>query len=595
MKKLASLNLIRQNTNIPLLIFLIFFLNVKLVVKIFALLFIMLYYRNMKWGLSWKNSRLPVFYILIILLEFVKYLLFTQNFSLNYGLVFCIGISQWAFCFFAIHHLKLAIDSELPSTINNTIRVFYLLNFIVSLFFLTILIFHPAWLTYWGQGKDISFSHPSAGDAIIGISFDSSTLNATINCLGLIYFLYKKDYTFCLICLVIIGICTSNVSFIFIMVTMLIMIGTVRSNQLRVITLLAASALVFFYLSISAANRLYIHDYFAQLYIDNKYPSLAENEKAILPKPDTISKHALIQKSELPPVKIPKENTLAGTLADSSKKSKSPIQVLGNRDRIIKSPHTPAGKVDTVFPAANLENTDPQTRKDSIKAKRTEFIINAKRRSDSIHNIYSINKSKLKKAIDQLFTLNDHSKIISSPGDSTHYLMISRQDYDSKPGKLISFFQTYAYLKTNARHLFFGAGIGNFSSKLAFRASGVGILGSYPKKYIYTAPDFRYNHLNTFEYYIHESAGRHSVLNFPFSVFNQLFGEYGLIGMALFIIFYLGYFISRFRRLTYGRYMLFILLGFFLMEYWFEFLSLVVIFELFLLLNIKEGTKKEIV
>jgi hypothetical protein len=596
MKKFASLNLIRQNTNIPLLIFLIFFLNVKLVVKIFALLFIMLYYRNMKWGLSWKNSRLPVFYILIILLEFVKYLLFTQNFSLNYGLVFCIGISQWAFCFFAIHHLKLAIDKEPITTINNTIRIFYFLNFVVSLFFLVLLIFYPLWLTYWGQGKDISFSHPSAGDAIIGISFDSSTVNATINCLGLIYFLYKRDYIFCFICLGIIGICTSNVSFIFIIVTLMVMIGTVRSNQLRVITFLAASILVFFYLSISAANRLYIHDYFAQLYILNKNPSLAiENANAVLKKPDTISQHPMIQKSEHLSLESTKGGNLKTTREDSSNKSRPPDQAFAKKDHMIRPEHQHSKKIDSFLRTADFAKTDSQIRIASVRAEKVDFIINAKRRSDSIHNVYSINKSKLKKAIKQLLTLNDHFKSISSPGDSAHYLMISKEDYDSKPGKLISFFQTYAYLKTNTSHLFFGSGVGNFSSKLAFRASGVGILGTYPKQIIYTAPDFRYNHLSTFEYYINESAGRHSVLNFPFSVYNQLFGEYGLIGTALFVIFYLGFFISRYRRLSYGRYMLFILLGFFFMEYWFEFLSLVVIFELFMLLNIKEGREKGVV
>jgi hypothetical protein len=72
-------------------------------------------------------------------------------------------------------------------------------------------------------------------------------------------------------------------------------------------------------------------------------------------------------------------------------------------------------------------------------------------------------------------------------------------------------------------------------------------------------------------------------------VYNQVLGEYGITGAILFIVFYLGYFVSKYRRLSYGRYLIIILLGFFLMEYWFESLSLIVIFELFMLLNIKEG------
>ena len=71
--------------------------------------------------------------------------------------------------------------------------------------------------------------------------------------------------------------------------------------------------------------------------------------------------------------------------------------------------------------------------------------------------------------------------------------------------------------------------------------------------------------------------------------YNQILGEYGLTGALLFAVFYLGYFLKHLRRLSYGRFMLIALMGFFLMDYWFESFSLVVIFELFLLLNMKEG------
>jgi hypothetical protein len=485
MKKFASLNFSRQNTNLPLLIFLVFFLNVKFVIKILAILFILLYNWNFKWGLSWRRSRLPLFYCLIAGFEIIKYIFITRNYRLDYGLVFSLGIMQWGFCLLAIHQLKLAIERNKPAIIHNTIRAFFLLNFLVSLFFLILLLFHPAWLTYWGQGRDISFSHPSGGDAILGISFDNSTVNATINALGLIYFLYKRDYLLSIICLVIIVICTSNVSFLFIMATLLLMILTVRSNKLRLNTILAALTLIILYFSSSANNRKYIHNYFVQLYILNKNPAL--------------------------------------------------------------------------FNASHVDDS-----------------------------VYAIDNNKLKRSFGHLFSLHDHSQIVVTPYGPRTYLYVSNTDFNSKPGKLISFFQTYVYLKSNICHLIFGAGIGNFSSKLAFRASGVNILGTYPKRYTYTSPDFEYNHLRTFNHYINGPPSQHSVMNFPFSVYNQLLGEYGMIGALLFVIFYFGFFVSRYRLLTYGKYMLPILLGFFLMEYWFEFFSLVIIFELFMLLDISE-------
>jgi hypothetical protein len=486
MKKFFSLYFSRQNTHIPLLIFLIFFLNVKFVVKIGAILFMMFYSMNFRFGFSGKNSRLPLFYLLIIFVECLKYLVVTRNFGLEYGLVFSLGMLQWGFCLLSIHYLKSIVEQTSPLVMHQTIKTFYLLNFGVSLFFLALLLLHPSWLAYWGQGENISMANPSAGDAIIGISFDNSSVNATINALGLIYFLYKKEYVFSLLCLLIIVFCTSNASFLFILFTLLLMILTIGSSSLRIRSLLAALTLIVLYFSFSPSNRDYFRNYFVQLDILNKNPKLFST----------------------------------GPVADS---------------------------------------------------------------------VYAVSPNRQSKSVGHLFSLHNHSRIIRDSAGSGYYLYISNTDYDSKPGKLISFLQTYVFLQSKISHLIFGAGIGNFSSKLAFRASGVHILGSYPSKYTYASTDFKNNHLRSFEHYIHGPPSQHTVLNFPFSVYNQILGEYGLTGALLFAVFYLGYFLKHLRRLSYGRFMLIALMGFFLMDYWFESFSLVVIFELFLLLNMKEG------
>src|SRR5580693_8136751 len=96
--KRQNLAKIFNNANIQLLIFLIFFLNVKFIVKVVAIVFIIVSSRNFKFGFSLKNSRLPLFYLFIILLEFIKYLLVIRNYSLDYSLVFCMGILQWVLC-----------------------------------------------------------------------------------------------------------------------------------------------------------------------------------------------------------------------------------------------------------------------------------------------------------------------------------------------------------------------------------------------------------------------------------------------------------------------------------------------------------------
>ena len=503
MKKRNFLNSVTRDINLPLLIFLILFLNVKFIFKLLALVFMILYSRNLKLGLSWKKSRLPQFYLAIILIELVKYVLFTRNFTLAYSLVFCLGILQWSISLLALHHIKLFIEKDDSRKVHNTIKAFFALNFLVSIFFLLVLLFHPTWLSFWGQGTNLTFNHPSAGDAILGISFDASTVNASINCLGLIYFLYKREVLFSFLCAIIIVCCTSNIIFLLTLGILIIMILTVRSKQLRLRTAVMTFAILALYIPYSPKNRTYMRDYLVQLYIVNK-------EKQPL---DTENYHIRSQ--------------------------------------------------DSIITFAN-PNESP---------------------NDSV---YSFSDKKIEKAIYNLLSVKNIRQDLG-----TGYIVIPDEFYQSKPGKFASFIQTFFYLKHSFKHLLLGSGIGNFSSKLAFRASGVKILGTYPQKYVYISPDFRHNHLFTFRYYYEASASKHSIINYPFSFYNQILGEYGLIGALVFAIFYLGYFTTRYRRLSYGRYLLLALLGFLLFDYWFESFTLVILFELLILLNIKEGREPD--
>jgi hypothetical protein len=151
MKRLISSNLLNK-INVPLLLFLIFFLNVKFVVKVIAIVILTLYYMNFKFGLSWKKTRLPLFYFLIILIEIIKFIFITRNYSVNYMIVFSFGILQWAISLLAIHYLKFFVEQDTIIRIHNTIRSFFLINFLISLFFLSLLIFSPSLLGFWGHG-----------------------------------------------------------------------------------------------------------------------------------------------------------------------------------------------------------------------------------------------------------------------------------------------------------------------------------------------------------------------------------------------------------------------------------------------------------
>lgn len=512
-----------KKINIPLLIFLILFLNVKFVIKLAAILFIVAYSKKFKFGDLLKTGRFPIFYTLIILIEPVKYFLITRNFSFNYATVFCLGMLQWAFSLIALYYIRLIIEIDSVQKIHNTIKTFFIINFLVSLFFLSLLLFQPSLLTFWNHGADISFSHPSAGDTILGISFDASTVNAAINCMGLLYFIYRNEYKYCLICLITITLCTSNVSFLLISAILALMFITVRTKKQRLVVFVTGISLLLSYFIMSPQNRQYIRNYTIQLYIVNKNPEL-------LTSPE--------DKVYFPPIE------------DSSK-----------------------------------INVDSLTAFRSILIREAEE--ERKRKMDSV---YSINEQKLGKAVTKLFSVK--KKV---PDDGIPQLVLTNEDFMSKPGKLISFFQTYNYLTSGIKNFIFGSGTGNFSSKLAFRASGVNIQGTYPAKYQYISPEFKENHFKTFSFYYNGPASLHSVINYPFSVYNQLPGEYGFLGVTLFVVFYLGFFFKRYRFLTYGRYMIPMLLAFLITEYWLELYSLVVIFELFMFLNIKENKEKNAV
>jgi hypothetical protein len=187
-------------------------------------------------------------------------------------------------------------------------------------------------------------------------------------------------------------------------------------------------------------------------------------------------------------------------------------------------------------------------------------------------------------------------KLLSFIGSHKAELPIAGQDnYKATlPGKAMTWLQTFNFLHNNPSKILTGDGIGNFSSKLAFRVSGLGFAGGYPQKYTYINPDFLKNHLDIYLDFFSKKTDYHTLSNNPDSVYDQLLAEYGLLGMAAFLLCYLGFFLRHYKKLTYGLPILLLVLAMFLIEYWFEQLSILLFFELLLLLNIKESSTKKI-
>ncbi|MBS1638321.1 MAG: hypothetical protein JST26_20575 [Bacteroidetes bacterium] len=169
-----------------------------------------------------------------------------------------------------------------------------------------------------------------------------------------------------------------------------------------------------------------------------------------------------------------------------------------------------------------------------------------------------------------------------------------RFDFVKQSGKITSFIQTKQFLLSGKSRLLFGAGIGSFSSRLAFITSRIvgdsKILMALP---YYETPAFKKNHKAIFKYLMYMDDEEHSVTNLPFCWYNQLLGEYGLLGFISFVVLYLGFFLRRFRSYRYGLLMLGGMLLFFFFDYWFERLAVMIFFELFLLMEIRFNNVKE--
>jgi len=164
---------------------------------------------------------------------------------------------------------------------------------------------------------------------------------------------------------------------------------------------------------------------------------------------------------------------------------------------------------------------------------------------------------------------------------------------DIPPRKITSFEQTFAFATSSVSHFLFGSGIGNFSSRLAFIAGGE-YVSWYPSSLVRQSDYFNKNHFQLWNNEVLAIPFQDGTANQPFSIYNQMIGEYGLLGLLLFIFFYLIFFYKKLPKKNYGRLMLLLILGYLLLDYWFEYFSVMIILELFFNLNINDYKQRNI-
>jgi hypothetical protein len=510
----------------------ILFLNVKLIVKIAAVVLIYLLQFNFKFGFRWSNSRLPLFYLFVIGIGVLNWFLLSGFNDSNYSVAFLTGLFFWTLCVLATHQIKLFVERNPAVVIHKTIVVFFLLNAIFSLaVFVMIIIKTGAANPYLYQGEYQKY-FIGTGDYIRGISFDTSSTNAVLNAFGVIYFLKRRNASMVFLCMIILLLTGSNLSnFLLAAVLLFIFIFQSDKNQKSVV-IVCFLFLVIFLAKISPQNNNYVSNYLEKTFYTGKKKPVNENQLSIRLRPD----------STLTPEE--RNEKIATLYLDS-------LYRLQN-EKLNKMNAHPASFIQEIeIPKADI-NTAPYQHKSILTP--TEENMNE--------------------------FIRKHSKELT---------LSTAPDFSSKlPGKVIALKQTWDFFKQNPIKIITGTGIGNFSSKLAFKTTGLNIAGGYPEKYSYLNSAFVSNHLDLYLSYFTKEDGRHSIVNNPNSVYDQLLSEYGLLGLGAFFIFYLGFFIKKIKTAAYGIPLIIFLSAIFFVDYWFEQLSIVVFFELLFFLNLKE-------
>ncbi|GLU51238.1 hypothetical protein [Dyadobacter frigoris] len=530
----------RSYADWKLLILLVFFLNVKLAVKIPVIVLIYIWQFDFRFGFRLKNSRLPLFYLLALLIP-IAGLAFNKSYlNPNYAAVFLTGIFFWILCILAIHQVKLSVESHQTETIHHTLLLFFIINAVFSAGNLLVIIWNTSELnpyTYQGQFQKYFIS---TGDYIKGITFDTSVTNAVINAFGVIYFLVRKQVAMLLACMVCLLLTGSNFINILLLLIFLYLFILKSNRDQKSMILACLMFLVVFMAKVSPQNNRYVAETFKDTF----------DKDTVFHYPD---------KTVILPI------------------AQRPDSVLNSEERKIK---TATLFLDSLSLAAALEEKEKHPLVSQKPIIRTEQGTIVMPQADIHSATYQSLKVPLapQKPLQHFISLHKRWLPISSNAIAVPTL----------PGKATALIQTLKFYSQHPARIFLGDGMGNFSSKLAFRVSGLSIAGGFPKRYDYISNNFMQNHLDLYLNFFSKRADYHSLTNSPFSVYDQLMSEYGLTGLISFLIFYWLFFARHYKKLTYGIPILLLVTAVLFVDYWFEQLSILVLFELLLLLNIKE-------
>jgi hypothetical protein len=532
-----------QSFDWKLLVFLLLFLNVKLIIKVGAVILLYALRSNFKFGFSVKNSRLPLFYLIIIGIAIFNWAIGGWFTNLNYSVAVVTGIFFWVLCILAIQQVKISVEQNTTEVIHQTILLFFMINAAASLAVYAGIAWETGAINPYRYQGNFQKYFIGTGDYIKGITMDTSTTNAVINAFGVIYFLLRHKYAWALLCMALLLLTGSNITNLLLCLCLLYVFALQSNRAQKSIIVICLLLLVIFLAKVSPQNSNYVTKAYKKFLNINT----AANDAAVQPLPVTQKPDSILTIEE-------RKQKIAVNYLDSMYVAMNTPKSIA----VIAAPVTAAAtlKQKPEIPQPSIHSAPFQSRNDT-----TVF----------------------------------QTKLLSFIKQDTLQAPVTVLRRYNMPGKAIALLQMLHYFKLHPLKIISGTGAGMFSSKLAFRITGLKIAGGYPVKYAFINEDFKTNNLAIYLHYFTRPASQHSLINTPNSTYGQLLSEYGLAGMISFFVFYMGFFAKHFKKLTYGIPLLILMLGLFFMEYWFEQLSVLILFELLLFLNIKEHTKTAIV
>lgn len=534
-----DLKLYFRKVNWKLFLFLVLFLNVKLIVKLAVLLLFLWLSRDMKGLKDFSRQRYTWFYGIMIALGVMNILWHLSPFSASRLVMVLTGVSFWLLCLGAAWIVYHYVKKSDTASLHASISLFFLLNAGITFLQLLLIIWDAGAInpyTYQGMNQKYFIS---TGDLLRGISFDVSTTNAFLNAFGVVYFLDRQKTGAVLACFAALLLTASNfVNLLLLFTLALIFLFQSRPAQKSMI-LLCACLFIIFISKISPQNQRYLKYVYQKLThkkIDTLPPDIGK--PPLLSLPDSILDAEQLRRKT------------AMLYLDSVRKSGRGESTVIARSAETQTEKETAPALKPSLPKPNIHAAPYQRLRDTSESQRQLIAF-------AVHRIEAFDTSL-------------------------------EQTQKKLPGKIRAWQQTLSYFRDHPALLLTGTGAGAFSSRLAFRATGLGFAGRYPQQFAYSTDAFRDNHFRLYLEYFSKDKELHSLLNSPDSVYDQLFSEYGLLGILAFLLLYARYFMKGITRHGYALPLLVLLAGGFLVGYWFEQLSIVIIFECLMLIHQKE-------